>query len=73
MKTITNIVSIIDYSGSEPVTLYSNAVQTLVRTPQDDGVQRVYRRNVGAYGRGLPFCGCECCESCCRRCNGCDF
>ena len=42
MKTIVNIAGITDHSGSAPLTTYSNAVKTVIQTPNENGKRYRY-------------------------------
>lgn len=67
MKTIANTASITDNSETVPITVYSNAVRTLVRTPDDDG-KRFYYKVVYVSNYDCPRNDCECVCGCCRNC-----
>lgn len=52
LKTVT------DYSGATPVTVYSNKVDTVIRTP--------YELNANAYCQIIYVCDCGCAiDDCC--------
>ncbi len=64
MKTITNIASLTQISGTSRVVTYSNAVQTLIKAPKTNGR--------GAYYIIIYDCPCCCCNCCkCCNCNNC--
>lgn len=62
MKTIVNIAGITDNSGSAPLTTYSNAVKTVILTPNENGKRYRYHYHI--------LYGCDCCY---RHCCNCFF
>lgn len=58
MRIITNVSSVTDYSGTAPVTVYSNKVDTVIRIP--------YELNANAYCQIIYVCDCGCAiDDCC--------
>lgn len=58
MKTIANIASITYYSDTTQITTYSNMVQTIIKTPNNN-CKRVY----------YIICDNNCCCNCCPCCH----
>lgn len=61
MRTITNTATVTDNSGNSSITLYSNPVQTLIRT--DNYIVKRVNYNLNY---------CLRCQNCCECCNCCD-
>lgn len=54
MKIIANIASITDNSENTPIITYSNSVQTIIRTPNENG-RKVYYKIICVHN-------CCCCD-----------
>lgn len=69
MKTIVNIAGITDNSGSAPLTTYSNAVKTVIQTPNENGKRYRYPVRYDCACCCRPCCDCFFDCGCCKDCS----